>query len=142
MLKTLTYHGTSPKIVNEILQYGISVLKGGGELGQGFYTGEYLHEAKTWAYQKTKSKKNNVIEFEHDDTDILNLDIKDLDYQQANRIRFCIKQRKETRSYKFNVDLVWSPIVGTDRVNGSQYKWESMNSEFLLNSNKTRKNVI
>jgi hypothetical protein len=130
--KTFSYHGTSPVIVDKILKHGISVLVGGGELGQGFYTGEHLHEAKTWAYQKSKSKKLNVIKFVHDDTDILNLDIKDLNYKQDNK----------TRNYTFNVDLVWSPIVGTDRVNGIQYKWESTKSEILLNSSKTRKNII
>ena len=71
MLKTKSYHGTSPQIIDDIFTSGISVSLGGGELGQGFYTGEHLHEAKVCAYQKTKSKKNNVIEFEHNDEDIL-----------------------------------------------------------------------
>ena len=69
MFKTKSYHGSSPAIIQNILTHGISVNCGGGELGKGFYTGEHLHEAKAWAYHKTKSKKQNVIEFEQNDED-------------------------------------------------------------------------
>ena len=143
MFKTKSYHGTSPEIVSNILKHGISVSIGGGELGQGFYTGEHLHEAKAWAYQKSKSKQNNVIEFEHNDEDILSLDIIELNHGAANLKRSNIKKTNQTRVYLFNVDLVWSPIVGTDRVSGMQYKWESSISESLLNCpTQTIKTVI
>lgn len=143
MFKTKSYHGTSPQIVSNIFSHGISVSLGGGELGQGFYTGEHLHEAKAWAYQKTKSKKDNVIEFEHNDEDILNLNIKELNHSQANIKRYELKRTNQTRTYLFNVDLVCSPIVGTDRVSGIQYKWESTISETLLNDPvQTTKTII
>jgi len=134
MYKTKSYHGSSPTIIQDILQQGISVNLGGGELGKGFYTGEHLHEAKAWAYHKTKTKKNNVIEFEHNDDDVLELDIKNIKAPEANRIRYKLKKYNQTRTFIFNVDLVWSPIVGTDRVNGIQYKWESDKAEALLNN--------
>ena len=145
MDKTKTYHGTSPEIVKDILTHGISVLYGGGELGQGFYTGEILHEAKAWAYHKTKakSKKDNVIEFEHYDEDIINLDDKWLNPSTANLKRYELKRTNQTRTYRFGVDLVWSRIVGSDRANGIQYKWESKKSELLLNNpDKTIKTTI
>ena len=143
MFTTKSYHGTSPDIVNEILTNGISVSLGGGELGQGFYSGEYLYEAKAWALHKSSSRKKNVIELEHLDEDILNLEIEELTHSQANLKRSSIKKSRMTRAYKFNVDLVWSPIVGTDKISGNQFKWESSDAETLLNNpSKTTKKVF
>lgn len=92
---------------------------------------------------KNKIKKDNVIEFEHNDEDILNLNIKELNHSQANIKRYELKRTNQTRTYLFNVDLVCSPIVGTDRVSGIQYKWESTISETLLNDPvQTTKTII
>ncbi len=94
-------------------------------------------------HTKKQNQKNNVIEFEHNDEDILNLDIEELNHSQANIKRYELKRTNQTRTYLFNVDLVWSPIVGTDRVSGIQYKWESTISETLLNNPvQTTKTII
>jgi hypothetical protein len=37
---------------------------------------------------------------------------------------------------------VWAPIVGSDKVSGDQFKWESMASEGLLNGPGTPRQVL
>ena len=141
-MKLSSYHGSSPEIIKTISTKNISVNKGGGELGQGFYSGEHLHEAKAWAYQRFNKRKKNVLELEVDDNDFFSLEIKELNINQANLKRSFIKKINQTRTFHFNVDLVWSPIVGTSRVSGEQYKWESIDASNLLNSVKTIKTII
>jgi len=142
MLKFNSFHGTLSQTAQVLITGAISVNHGKGELGKGFYTGEYLHEAKTWAFQCYGQKKNNVIQFEHYDDDFFSLNIMEMNYSQAYKKRADIKKIGKTSTYQFNVDVVWSPIVGTTRVSGYQYKWESQKSNILLNSIKTNKSII
>ena len=141
-MKFKSYHGSSPEIVQDLLNDTISVELGGGELGQGFYTGEQLYQAKAWAKHRFNKTQKNVLELEHSDDDVFLLNIKEMNTNQANLKRSHIKKKGETRTYIFNVDMVWSPIVGTDRISSEQYKWESLTSEYLLNSIKTPKSIL
>jgi hypothetical protein len=137
-----SYHGTSIQIA-VVLQNGkIDVNKGGGELGKGFYTGEHLWEAKAWAENRYNEKRNNVVEFDHNDNDIEKLDYKIIDQGSACLHKYNIKRTSQTRSYTFGFDMIWAPIVGSDRANGDQYKWESINSQNYLNSTKVIKKLI
>jgi len=71
-----SYHGTTPASATQILTGVFDVTLGGGELGRGFYTGQYPHVAKAWAYQKSGATKKNVVEiFTRADDDIVKLDI-------------------------------------------------------------------
>lgn len=141
-MKFKTFHGTSPEMAQNILDTSISVTMGSGELGQGFYTGGRLHEALAWSLQMHGARKNNILELEHITEDFYSLDIKILDYMQAFNTRKHIKSIGETKIYHFNVDVVWSPIVGSERASGDQYKWESDKASILLNSpSKTSKRI-
>lgn len=142
MMKFNSYHGTSPAIAQELINKTISVKLGGGELGQGFYTGDQLHQAKAWAKHRFNQSRENVLKLEHLDEDVFSLAIKEMNTNQANLKRSHIKKKGTTRTYTFNVDMVWSPIVGTDRLSTDQYKWESEIAATLLNSNKTTKEVL
>lgn len=116
----------------------IDVTLGGGELGCGFYTGEYLYEAKAWAYHKSKDTSSPVVSVEVADSDFYTLRLQILDAIQAGRYRSIIRKGRYTRTYRFQCDVVWGPIVGSSRVNGDQYKWESQTAETHLNDpNKT-----
>ena len=46
------YHGTDKKNALDIINGKLSVSKGGGELGQGFYAGDINYEAHNWAWHK------------------------------------------------------------------------------------------
>lgn len=138
-----SYHGTSSASASSIASGTINVTLGGGELGRGFYTGEHLHEAKAWAFHTFGDKQSNVVSFTTADDDVEALDLKLLDYRYAGLQRYWIRQREETRSFLFGHDMVWAPIVGSERASGDQYKWESSAAQSLLNNpSKTQKGVI
>lgn len=138
----LSYHGTSSVTASTISNGGVDATLGGGELGRGFYTGTHLHEAKAWALHRFGEKKNNVVEFNVSDVAVDQLTITLFGHSEASLWRYHIKQAGTTRSHLFNFDLVWAPIVGSERASGDQYKWESKNSETLLNASATVKSVI
>jgi hypothetical protein len=129
-----TYHGTSPAIAASLAAGGVDVTQGGGELGMGFYTGEYLHVAKAWAIHRHGARRENVVEFNVDDNQLLALDLVRLSAGQASVIRANLKRKGATRTHTFSCDMVWSPIVGTDKIQSDQHKWESSRSEASLNS--------
>lgn len=138
-----SYHGTSSKNASSIVSGTIDVKKGGGELGRGFYSGEHLHEAKAWAFHVSEDKTSNVIEITTADDDIDPLDLKLMDTSEAGLRRHYIRNNGKTRTFLFNKDMVWAPIVGSEKVSGDQYKWESNNVETLLNdTHKTQRKII
>lgn len=130
--RTPTYHGTSDLFANDLLEGRVDISKGGGELGQGFYLGTALHVAKAWAKQMYGCE--TVIEFQVDDDDFWNFDILSLNINEALEHRSTIRARGATRSFKFNKDIVWGPIVGGPKVYSDQHKWESLSGESFLNS--------
>lgn len=138
----ISYHGTDPSTAHILFQGHINVAIGGGELGQGFYTGEYLHEAKTWALHRFKATKRNVLSVELDESIFFNLNLLPLDHRQATWYRTLIRNIYQTRSYIFGHDLIWSEIIGSAKATGDQYKWESSFSQTLLNSIQVVRNII
>lgn len=137
-----SYHGTSSAHAAQLQAGNVDVALGGGELGQGFYTGEYLYLAKAWALHVSGDKQKNVVQFASNDNDFVCLDLVILEYEAAFAIRKCIKKHGLTRTYKINFDAIWSPIVGKRGINGNQIKWESKTAEVLLNSNKCTRSII
>lgn len=137
-----SFHGTSAGIALKLCNNNVSVKIGGGELGRGFYSGELLHEAKAWAKHRFGDCKKNVVGFTHQYVDFFLLNVHVMNTNQASLRRLYLRRIQQTRTYLFNFDVVWAPIVGTSRVSGDQYKWESSVSEKLLNSPKTVKKTI
>lgn len=137
-----SYHGTDSATASSISNGGVDVTLGGGELGRGFYTGEHLHEAKAWAFHRHGEKKNNVVKFEVVDATVEGLNFHVFNHREAGLLRYQIKQAGSTRTHVFNVDLVWAPIVGSERAAGDQFKWESKGAETLLNDKCTTKSVL
>ena len=139
----ISYHGTSTATANSMITGTIDVSLGGGELGRGFYSGEHLHEAKAWAYQTSGDRKSNTIELQTADDDVEQLKLKLMDAGEAGLHRYRIKKNNESRTFLFHEDMIWAPIVGSEKVSGDQYKWESEAAELLLNDlAKTQKRVI
>lgn len=136
-----SFHGTSNSSAQALALGTVNTARGGGELGRGFYTGEHLHNAKTWAFHVSGDKRKNVVEFATPDIAIDALNWHLLDHGSAALFRHSLKVRGLTRSFLFGVDFVWAPIVGSERVSGDQYKWESPTAEQLLNGSQTRRTV-
>ena len=138
-----SYHGTSPNIAKQIASGNINISLGGGELGKGFYTGQYEHEAKAWAFHVSGTTKENVVRLvQFDVYDFLNFNIINLNIHQATQTRNNLKTEDKKRTYTFGSDIVTSKIVGSSTVTGCQIKWESKLSEQYLNSYKTEKIII
>ena len=137
-----SYHGTSSVNAAALTSGTIDVTVGGGELGRGFYSGEHLHEAKAWAYHTSGNKTSNVVKLSTDDKEVELLDLKLMDAGSAGLARHRIRTADATRTYLFGHDMIWAPIVGSEKVSGDQYKWESDASARLLNDPKRTERVV
>lgn len=127
------YHGTSKQIADELQKGKIDHTIGGGELGQGFYLGDQLWVAKSWAHNR-HGNNSAVLRVDVPDQNFNSLSLELLSRTEALELRKEIKSMNATRSYVHGFDVVWSPIVGTTRVEADQYKYESKDGEDLLNS--------
>lgn len=127
------YHGTSKQTASELQNGMIDHTQGGGELGQGFYLGDQLWVAKSWAHNR-HGMNSAVLKVDIPDPEFNALSLELLSRTEALALRKEIKQMNATRTYLHGFDVVWSPIVGTTRVEADQYKYESKNGEDLLNS--------
>jgi hypothetical protein len=136
------YHGTSAGTASSLQAGAVDVTSGGGELGQGFYTGEHLWVAKAWAVGRYDDRQKNVVAFEVPDTEVDLLHIEMRDGHTATLMRSDIRRNKQTRTYTFGCDMVWSPIVGKETITCDQHKWESLQSQTLLNGAKVTRNVV
>jgi hypothetical protein len=135
------YHGTLDTTVNDLVAGKIDITLGGGELGMGFYTGEYLWVAKSWAANR-HGLAGAVVCVELDDDDFFTLEPLLLSRVDALKHRDEIKLSGATRTYTFSGNVVWSPIVGSTRVDAEQYKFESRQSESLLNGSDVNRRKI
>lgn len=135
------FHGTESATAKRLIAGNVDASQGGGELGQGFYTGDYLWVAKAWAANRFK-KDGTVVKFEIPDTEYFALEPLLLSRTDALKHRNKIKAASATRIYRFKVNVVWSPIVGTTRVDADQYKFEDKKSENLLNGSLVPRSLV
>ena len=135
------FHGTLDTTANDLVAGKIDVNIGGGELGMGFYTGEYLWVAKSWAANR-HGANGSVVQVEVTDKEFFDLEPLLLSRLDALKHRDEIRKADATRTYTFNQHVVWSPIVGTTRIDADQYKFESAKSESLLNGPSAFRKVV
>jgi hypothetical protein len=140
-MENVFYHGTSKKAAQDLIIGKIDLTKGGGELGCGFYTGDFLWVAKSWAANRFGSN-GEVVSLQVSDMNFFNLKPLLLTRIDALEHSRQIKLRGTTRTHKFNENVVWSPIIGTTRIDAEQYKFESRSSQLLLNSKDVLRKVI
>lgn len=135
------YHGTSTQIANDLQLGNIDRTAGGGELGQGFYLGDLLWVAKAWAHNR-HVKDAAVLKVDVPDSSFNGLSIELLSRTGALALRKNIKAINATRTYVHGFDVLWSPIVGTTRVEADQYKYESQDGTNLLNGASCNRSVV
>lgn len=135
------FHGTSKTIAASLQSGNVDVSKGGGELGMGFYTGELLWVAKAWAANRHK-KDGAVVSFDFAEDDYFKLEPLLLSRTDALAVRNAIKKKGSTRTHTFGANVVWSPIVGTTRVDADQHKFESKKAEVLLNGPTVSRKLV
>lgn len=134
------YHGTNKNTAIKIFDGKIDVTIGGGELGQGFYTGDLSHEAFSWSWHKFKKDKA-VVKLTIDDDDFLNLTPECPDIHQTKTYRNKIRSNGETRIYKFHKNVIWAPVVGKIIDNFHQFKYESSTAQDYLNNETVLKKI-
>jgi hypothetical protein len=131
------YHGTETISGKNILgpPANVKICVGGGELGQGFYLGENMSLAITWA--KGRYLSPQVLEFTVNNSDYAQLTLKQLRSSQVTRIWNQLKRLGTQKTYVFGVDVVFGPLA--TMAFACQYKFESMSAEGLLNKSKIKK---
>lgn len=131
------YHGTSAGSANNICSH-IYAKYGRGELGTGFYVGNSLWRAYSWAWHKTKGKDYAVVEFSIDVTTLFQLNILALNRKKGRKIWNSWKKKNEP--HLLHRDAVISPILGGQIYDAIQIKFESGKAETYIN--KTPKKIL
>lgn len=134
------YHGTDRATAQTLQAGAISPAHGGGELGQGFYVGDKLWVAKAWAHNR-HGTTGAVLEIKVPEANFFSLSLAVLSRTEAIKHRNSIRATGTTRTHLFGFDVVWSPIVGSTRVDADQYKYESSTSVSLLNGSACQRNL-
>jgi len=136
------YHGGALSSIQQITENKIDTKLGGGELGQGFYMGNYGHEASAWARHVAEGQKPSVVELEVNNSVAAGLKKQELSWLLAKEHAIKIAKADTRRTHVFNVDVVAAPIVGKNfRDTPTQLKWEGAKSSLFLNSPNVNKRI-
>ncbi|WP_426116714.1 hypothetical protein [Massilia sp. PWRC2] len=128
------YHGGTHSSVTGISAGKISTNMGGGELGIGFYIGNFGHLASAWAKHKNR-KDAAVAEIEIVDFKGSGLGKLELSWLSAKEKYINIRLTAAQRTFKFGKDVIAAPIVGKAiSCAPVQLKWEGSESATYLNS--------
>jgi hypothetical protein len=130
------FHGTWIHVAQDLVDGKVDVTRGGGELGRGFYTQDELYNAMAWAYRVTGGiKAAAAAGFEMLEEDFYALNPLCLTYDQALEKRRRIRSQEATRTFLFDRNVVWGPIVGgqSTSLRFDQHKYESTAAQAHLN---------
>jgi hypothetical protein len=132
------YHGTSESIADELISRPdvLSVEKGGGELGRGFYAGDHVALAAAWARVRY-GRRFGVLAISIDGPAYSRLAIRILDWNQVVSTWNELKARGATRTFLFGWDLVQGPLATIPHA--TQHKFESAQAEDVLRRSIWRK---
>jgi len=132
------YHGTDPHSAHHIVNTPdyIDRFKGGGELGMGFYVGDNIALAASFAKGKFGAE-GKVIEFSLNKSDFVSLDIHILKKREKVYLLWQkILSAKKRHSYQLGHDVIVAPFATIDIC--VQYKFESEEAEQFINASKSR----
>ncbi|MEI7837137.1 MAG: hypothetical protein WCK05_12120 [Planctomycetota bacterium] len=111
------YHGTEATVVSTLLVPGkIDREQGRGELGRGFYLGNWLFVAKAWAWNRCISKPNKplpgVLRVTVAGDRMRRLVTLPIGLDCGRNLWRCLLQTNQTKTFVFRVDIVTSPLLG------------------------------
>jgi hypothetical protein len=119
----------------------ISVTAGGGEFGRGFYTQDSKSNALTWAQHRFPAAQQPcILELDMDDQEYGKLAARTLNQRQAARLTQRLRANGTVGTHTEGVDVVVGPLNGSNWTD--QQKFESQNSQNLLNGPSTQRRVI
>jgi hypothetical protein len=133
----IAFHGTSRAYSQKI--FGpppkVDITQGGGELGMGFYVGEHIALAVSFA-NKRHPQDAVVLKFDIDDSifgrlKILVINKRENVIQKWKTIIF----RNQRKQYLFHADVICAPYATID--SSRQHKFETIKAQDMLNNNST-----
>jgi hypothetical protein len=126
----LHYHGTSLGTAQALVANPatVSVSRGGGELGKGFYTGDHVALAAAWA--RGRVPRWAVLEISVDVSDYVSLAPLVLSWSQVVNTWNQLKVSGMTHTYVFGYDVVYGPLATFPHA--GQHKFESSTAETVL----------
>ena len=113
----------------------VDVTRGGGELGQGFYLGDNLTLAISWA--KGRYRNPGVLDFEINNQQYAQLSFKRLTHQNVLRTWQQLRRMGVHRTYTFGDDVVYGPLATIPYA--AQYKFETPAAQTVLNNSNTNR---
>jgi hypothetical protein len=124
------YHGTSLPVATAIATTptDVTVSKGGGELGRGFYAGDSVALAAAWAHGRYPDEPA-VLEIDVPSGEYVRLSILTLKPHQVIKKWRQLQASGKTRVFTFGYDVVYAPFASYP---AWQHKFESDKSEILL----------
>ncbi len=133
----LSYHGTSFAHASYMSQGNISVTRGGGEFGRGFYTQNSRVNAARWAL--TRYPNPAILEIGIPDHLYDSFHIVRLDLMKARKLVQRLRSTNKTNTYVRKCDVIEGPLVGSPQ--HTQYKFESDNAQDVLNGSEANREV-
>ncbi len=119
----------------------IDVTRAGGEFGRGFYTQNSQANAIAWAIGRFKpADLPCALRLDVNTQLYLGLKIKLLDLKDAKKLTAKLRNNGTTRTYLHGGDVVVGPLNFNPKK--EQQKFESMNSQNLLNGADTNRTVV
>lgn len=135
-MENISYHGTNEESAKAIVgpPPSLSINRGKGELGRGFYTSPSISQAATWAQGRFK-EKGVVIKFDIEEQRFVQLKGRLIKTQQTVVSDWeLLKSKNEDASYISGYDYTIAPFATVDIFH--QIKFESKKSEDELNACK------
>jgi hypothetical protein len=134
----ILYHGTRGEVAGQLSAKPsiVSVEKGGGELGRGFYAGDHIALAAAWARARYPADVA-VLSISIDPSAYVGLAIKALNWHQVVSTWNQLKAQGLTRSYLFGWDAIHGPLATMQHA--TQHKFESPAAEEVLRAAVWRK---
>lgn len=125
------YHGTSQGTAETLVANPefLDLTVGGGEIGQGFYTGESIALAMSWAKGR-RGPTGRVLAITIEDPIYASLQRNILTHAEVAATWEDLRRSGTTRTFKFGCDVVEGPLVKYP--NALQYKFESEQAATVL----------
>ena len=126
----LHYHGTSLAAAQALAGNPpqVSVSVGGGELGQGFYTGDHVALAAAWARGRYPAWV--VLEISVSVADYISLAPLVLNWSQVVNTWNQLRVSGMTHTFQFGYDVIYGPLATFPHA--GQHKFESLAAEVVL----------
>lgn len=128
------FYGTSAMFATQIVNTGVDVTKGCGELGRGLYVTEQLATAMAYAKGRRGLPQGKVVWFDVSDNEYAKFNVLNVSMLQMLTTWYRLKVTGRTCKYRYGVDVVFGPLA--HHPYRTQHKFESPRSQIVLNSSQ------